>query len=111
MPFLRALAARGVRSAIERLKAVPEPYPDVSDAISAFAVLTQGRPYGMNGPLPIPLSEIAAFASLYHVPDIDRLVRLVRALDRAHLKESYVRDDTEGRNRRERGKTRSPRAR
>lgn len=87
--FLKALVKKGVSSAGKKLEAIPQPYPDTFDVVDAFVILDQGRAFGMSGPLPIPLSEISEYCSLYRVSDPDRMVRLIRAMDAASLRKSY----------------------
>lgn len=68
---------------------MPVLYDDLADIAEAYSVLSASRPTGFSGPLPIPLSEVAAYIELYEVADRERFVRLVRALDDAYLAEHY----------------------
>lgn len=51
-------------------------------------MLSSGRPVGMGGPGPIPLTEIAAYFDIYEITqseERDLYVRVIREMDAAYL--------------------------
>jgi hypothetical protein len=58
----------------------------------AFVVLSPSRPFGF-GVGCIPLSEIESFVRLYEVEDIDRFLRLIRAMDTAYVEKINQRNE------------------
>jgi len=65
--------------------------PDICDAAlpwyDAFETLSQSRPMGWSGPLPITVSEMDAFCRLASFPPDDRMqfLRVIRRLDTGFL--------------------------
>jgi hypothetical protein len=57
-----------------------------------FVELSRSRGSGMNGPLPIPLSEIKAYCELYGIDCIEdrgRIAKFVGTLDEQYLESAY----------------------
>jgi hypothetical protein len=52
---------------------------------AAFSVLDKGRQWGFNGPQPILVSEIEAYARLNEIEDRSDLVRYIQAMDGEYL--------------------------
>lgn len=76
----------------QRLQERPQLIPEARTAYEVFDLLDAGRPMGFSGPLPIPLTDIAAFFDIVPEPSQDnrlRLTRLIRRIDRAYLKKTY----------------------
>lgn len=53
----------------------------------AFYYLTASRPMGMDGPIPIPVSEVDAYCRLIGTPQLERqaFLRMIRRLDIGYL--------------------------
>jgi hypothetical protein len=62
----------------------PEIYPDLNDITDAFAVLSFSRSNGFNLGF-IPLTEIAAYCKMFEVEDLERFIRLIRAMDVTYI--------------------------
>jgi len=67
-------------------------FTDLIDVRDAFVVLSPSRPFGF-GVGCIPLSEIESFIRLYEVDDIDRFLRLIRAMDTAYVEKINQRNE------------------
>jgi hypothetical protein len=67
-------------------------FTDLIDVRDAFVVLSPSRPFGF-GVGCIPLSEIESFVRLYEVEDIDRFLRLIRAMDTAYVEKINQRNE------------------
>lgn len=67
-------------------------FTDLIDVRDAFVVLSPSRPFGF-GVGCIPLSEIESFIRLYEVEDIDRFLRLIRAMDTAYVEKINQRNE------------------
>lgn len=67
-------------------------FTDLLDVRDAFVVLSPSRPFGF-GVGCIPLSEIESFIRLYEVDDVDRLLRLIRAMDTAYVEKINQRNE------------------
>jgi len=71
--------------------AVMRSRPDILEAAlpwyEAFETLSQSRPIGWAGPLPITIAEVDAFCRLASVPPDDRVqfLRVIRRLDTGFL--------------------------
>jgi hypothetical protein len=80
------------------LKDKPPLDADFKDLIRAFDSLSGSRPVaGMGGVMPIPMSEIFAYANLFRYDSQDEreiLVVTVQALDSEYLK--HIRSKSEG---------------
>lgn len=67
-------------------------FTDLIDVRDAFVVLSPSRPFGF-GVGCIPLSEIESFVRLYEVEDVDRFLRLIRAMDTAYVEKINQRNE------------------
>jgi len=67
-------------------------FTDLIDVRDAFVVLSPSRPFGF-GVGCIPLSEIESFIRLYEVEDVDRFLRLIRAMDTAYVEKINQRNE------------------
>lgn len=67
-------------------------FTDLIDVRDAFVVLSPSRPFGF-GVGCIPLSEIESFIRLYEVEDVDRFLRLIRAIDTAYVEKINQRNE------------------
>lgn len=76
------------------LQSRPDLTRDVAFYLEAFFFLSSFRSYGMGGPLPIPLSEIATYARLigYNAEDTLFLAEVINACDSVYL--TKVANDT-----------------
>ena len=68
---------------------LPEVPPPAEPYRTAFQVLSAARPFGMNGPLPIPYGELRAYAEANgfaeSMADLEEFVRLVQTQDATYL--------------------------
>jgi hypothetical protein len=63
---------------------MPDVPEDLEDVIDAFYILTRSRQAGFDiGP--IPLNQIETYCRMYRIDDVDRMVRLIGAMDGEYL--------------------------
>lgn len=81
---------------------IPEPkyppvdvYPDLAWVLAAFWRLSAMRPQGMDGPLRIPVSEIAAFGAIHRLERTKAVefLNFIDAMDQAYFQ--FLREQRE----------------
>ena len=75
----------------------PEQHDLGGDLFRAFNTLSSSRHYGMGGPLPISISEMAAFCQLFDISAVDdreTFVATMQRLDSVYLTEVSKRNAT-----------------
>lgn len=63
----------------------PELYSTLAWVWEAFIVLDRSRQFGFNGPQPIMLSDIEAYARLHDIEDRSDLIRYIQHMDGAYI--------------------------
>jgi len=79
------------------LAAKPDPPLELSEALRAFQVLSEGRQSTGFGPAKISLTEFESYNRMFGAPamDLDIFLRLIRAMDAEFMKVSKQRHDNE----------------
>jgi hypothetical protein len=75
----------------------PEEHELGGEIYQAFNTLSSSRSYGMSGPLPISITDMASYCQLFEVVSLDEraaFIRQIQRLDHKYLEIVAARNDT-----------------
>jgi hypothetical protein len=84
--------AAGVPKPVKPQEPAPNLFPDMLWIWSAFCFLSERRGVSANGPVPITIEAMNAFAQMtnrYRQPYVEQLLRFIPELDREYLRDFY----------------------